>query len=68
VVDAGTSDAELEAALAKAGFSPVSLRAIAPTLEDVFVTLTENEAATREDAAAAAGAATASGSPRKGAA
>jgi ABC-type multidrug transport system ATPase subunit len=41
VIDRHTTDAELAARFAAAGFSDVHLREIAPSLEDVFVTLTE---------------------------
>jgi ABC-type multidrug transport system ATPase subunit len=41
VIDRGTSDDELAARLASAGFSDAHLREISPSLEDVFVTLTE---------------------------
>jgi ABC-type multidrug transport system ATPase subunit len=41
VVDRSVSDAELAARLSRAGFPDVHLREIAPSLEDVFVTLTE---------------------------
>ncbi|HEX2686938.1 MAG TPA: ABC transporter ATP-binding protein [Kofleriaceae bacterium] len=41
VIDRGVSDAELTARLEAAGFEGVRLREIAPSLEDVFVTLTE---------------------------
>jgi ABC-type multidrug transport system ATPase subunit len=41
VIDRRTTDAELAARFAAAGFRDVHLREIAPSLEDVFVTLTE---------------------------
>jgi len=41
VIDRNTTDAELAARFAAAGFSDVHLREIAPSLKDVFVTLTE---------------------------
>jgi ABC-type multidrug transport system ATPase subunit len=41
VVDRSVSDSELAARLSRAGFPDVHLREIAPSLEDVFVTLTE---------------------------
>jgi ABC-type multidrug transport system ATPase subunit len=47
VVDRNTNDAELEARLTGAGFSEIHLREIAPSLEDVFVALTEEAAAAR---------------------
>jgi ABC-type multidrug transport system ATPase subunit len=48
VIDAKLTDDDLSHAMGRAGFSDVSLRAIAPSLEDVFVTLTEQEAAARD--------------------
>jgi ABC-2 type transport system ATP-binding protein len=42
VVDAALTDDALVAGLHRAGIRDASARAIAPTLEDVFVTLTEN--------------------------
>jgi len=41
VIERGVSDAELAQRLATAGFEGIHLREIAPSLEDVFVTLTE---------------------------
>jgi ABC-type multidrug transport system ATPase subunit len=41
VIERGVPDADLAARLAAAGFQGVHLREIAPSLEDVFVTLTE---------------------------
>jgi ABC-type multidrug transport system ATPase subunit len=42
VVGRNVSDAELASRLSRAGFPDAHLREIAPSLEDVFVTLTEN--------------------------
>jgi len=53
VVDAGVTDEELAARLARAGFAEAHVRAIAPSLEDVFVTLTERAAAARTQARSA---------------
>jgi ABC-type multidrug transport system ATPase subunit len=50
VVDACVPDEEIAARMRRAGFGDVHIRAIAPTLEDVFVTLTEHEAARRGEA------------------
>jgi ABC-type multidrug transport system ATPase subunit len=47
VLDAGVTDDALRADLEGAGFSAPDLRAIAPSLEDVFVTLTNRAAAGR---------------------
>ena len=41
VIDRGVTDAELASRLATAGFAGAQLREISPSLEDVFVTLTE---------------------------
>jgi ABC-type multidrug transport system ATPase subunit len=41
VIDRGVTDQELAARLAAAGFAGAHLRELAPSLEDVFVTLTE---------------------------
>jgi hypothetical protein len=53
VVDRGVSDGEIGDRLRAAGFAQASFREIAPSLEDVFVTLTEDASAARrgEDAA-----------------
>jgi ABC-type multidrug transport system ATPase subunit len=55
-VDASLGDADLTRRLTEAGFPPASLRGIRPSLEDVFVALTEEAAAARaaQDLAAAA--------------
>jgi ABC-type multidrug transport system ATPase subunit len=47
VIDAGVDDRELCERLRRAGFEGASSRAITASLEDVFVTLTEAEAARR---------------------
>jgi ABC-type multidrug transport system ATPase subunit len=47
LVDARFDDRDLSSALRNAGFPPTELRPIAPTLEDVFVTLTQDAAAAR---------------------
>jgi ABC-type multidrug transport system ATPase subunit len=51
VVDASVDDRALCERLQRAGFQGASSRPIAPTLEDVFVTLTEQEAARRGEPA-----------------
>jgi ABC-type multidrug transport system ATPase subunit len=53
VVDRGVTDEEIADRLKGAGFAEASFREIAPSLEDVFVTLTEDASAARrnEDAA-----------------
>jgi hypothetical protein len=53
VLAGGIGDEELRDRLAGAGFERATFREIAPSLEDVFVTLTEDAAAARskEDAA-----------------
>jgi ABC-type multidrug transport system ATPase subunit len=47
VIDARVGDEELVARMERAGFPPASVRGITPSLEDVFVTLTERAAAAR---------------------
>jgi ABC-type multidrug transport system ATPase subunit len=47
LIERRVGDAELGEQLAKAGFVTAQLREIAPSLEDVFVTLTEEAAAAR---------------------
>jgi ABC-type multidrug transport system ATPase subunit len=47
LIERNVSDAELTDRLEKSGFSGAYLREIAPSLEDVFVTLTEQAAAAR---------------------
>jgi ABC-type multidrug transport system ATPase subunit len=49
VVKRGLTDDEICDRLHQAGFPRAQLRAIAPTLEDVFVTLTEDAAAARQN-------------------
>jgi ABC-2 type transport system ATP-binding protein len=51
VVSSAVSDAELLDRLSYAGLAGSSLRGIEPSLEDVFVTLTEEAAAAREESA-----------------
>jgi ABC-type multidrug transport system ATPase subunit len=50
LIERRIDDAELTERFAKAGFSAAHLREIAPSLEDVFVTLTEEAAAARRGA------------------
>jgi ABC-type multidrug transport system ATPase subunit len=52
VIDERTSDQDLVDRMHHAGFPGVHVRAITPSLEDVFVTLTEEAARARETAAA----------------
>jgi ABC-type multidrug transport system ATPase subunit len=47
VVDDRVADEEIAERMRRAGFGDVHIRGIAPTLEDVFVTLTEHEALRR---------------------
>ena len=47
LIERRVDDAELTEQLSKAGFTAAHLREIAPSLEDVFVTLTEEAAAAR---------------------
>jgi hypothetical protein len=44
LIDKGTSDDFIRAALAKAGIAQADIRPIAPSLEDVFVALTNERA------------------------
>ena len=53
VLDRAISDAELTQGMTRAGFDGAQLREIAPSLEDVFVSLTEEAAAARRAEAAA---------------
>jgi ABC-type multidrug transport system ATPase subunit len=53
VVDAAITDAEIVERLEHAGFPGAQARPIMPSLEDVFVTLTEQEAAARGEPAPA---------------
>ena len=53
VVRAHVTDAELSERMHRGGFPNAGLRPIAPTLEDVFVTLTEEAAAARRNGARA---------------
>jgi hypothetical protein len=48
VIDASMSDTDLADRLHHASFPQASARAIAPSLEDVFVTLTQQAAAKTE--------------------
>ena len=50
VVEGGTTDADLHARMEHAGFRGTTIRDIAPTLEDVFVALTEESATARAPA------------------
>jgi ABC-type multidrug transport system ATPase subunit len=49
VVDDRLADDEILARMRRAGFGDVRIRDIAPSLEDVFVTLTEHESQRRGD-------------------
>ena len=53
VIDGDLTDGEVADRIAHAGFVGVHLREIAPSLEDVFVSLTERAAAARVEAGAA---------------
>ena len=53
MIDGDLTDGEVADRFAHAGFAGVHLREIAPSLEDVFVSLTERAAAAREQAGAA---------------
>jgi ABC-type multidrug transport system ATPase subunit len=53
VLDRGVSDQEIGDRLRAAGFDRATFREIAPSLEDVFVTLTEEAAAARKEGEAA---------------
>jgi ABC-type multidrug transport system ATPase subunit len=53
VLDRAVSDAELTERMTRAGFDGAELREIAPSLEDVFVSLTEEAAAARRAEATA---------------
>jgi ABC-type multidrug transport system ATPase subunit len=55
IVAATMSDAELEAKLREGDFTAAAVRAIEPSLEDVFVTLTESAALARGEAAQVVG-------------
>ncbi len=52
LIEARLSDEDVTDAMGAAGFADVALRTIAPSLEDVFVTLTEQAAAARGEAEA----------------
>jgi len=60
VLDRALEDADVRRRLAAAGFADATVRDIAPSLEDVFVTLTEREAKAREAATTGGPAAVAS--------
>ena len=53
LIERSLDDDELRARFGKAGFDSAQLREIAPSLEDVFVTLTEDAAAARRTEGAA---------------
>jgi ABC-type multidrug transport system ATPase subunit len=50
LVDTGLTDAEVVARMEEAGFPSADVRSVVPSLEDVFVTLTEQAAREREAA------------------
>ncbi len=56
VIDAAWTDDALLAAMREAGFAHAQVRAIGPSLEDVFVTLTQQEARARGEPSSTSGA------------